>query len=369
MKAGGETLVDEREAGGGVDRLLLPFLSVGDEGASEGLLAQIMTGHAEPVVEKVIRGKLRVSLKPSDGSHLNQDGMEISGEAQAQVLNRLRALKESPESRAIQNFRSYVAVVAHNACSEYLRGKYPERSRLKNRLRYLLTHQEALALWEDDDEGELLCGLASWRGQKRGAASGERLQRLGDDRELWTDEMLRSVDGQGTTPTHQSLATIINYAGGAVELDALVKVVADLYGIKDQTSYTDDGADDEGDGALEQLADERVDVATATEQRIFLQRLWSEVCQLQPRQRAALLLNLRDGQGRGLIALFPLLGIASMREISVALGVELEEFARLWNELPMEDAGIAGLIGVTRQQVINLRKCARERLARRMKGF
>jgi hypothetical protein len=46
-----------------------------------------------------------------------------------------------------------------------------------------------------------------------------------------------------------------------------------------------------------------------------------------------------------------------------------EEFANLWNELPLEDASIASLLGVTRQQVINLRKSARERLTRRMKGF
>jgi hypothetical protein len=35
-------------------------------------------------------------------------------------------------------------------------------------------------------------------------------------------------------------------------------------------------------------------------------------------------------------------------------------------KLPLDDATIAGLLGATRQQVINLRKCARERLERRM---
>ena len=127
--------------------------------------------------------------------------------------------------------------------------------------------------------------------------------------------------------------------------------------------------DDDVEDALEQLPDAKMDVATGVEQRIYLQRLWAEVCQLLPRQRAAILLNLRDAQGRGIIALFPLLRIASMRQIAVALDMRSEEFANLWNDLPLEDAGIAGLLGVTRQQVINLRKSARERLARRMKGF
>jgi len=37
--------------------------------------------------------------------------------------------------------------------------------------------------------------------------------------------------------------------------------------------------------------------------------------------------------------------------------------------LPLEDAAIAERLGLTRQQVINLRKSARARLARRMRGL
>ena len=47
----------------------------------------------------------------------------------------------------------------------------------------------------------------------------------------------------------------------------------------------------------------------------------------------------------------------------------LEEFGEIWNELPLDDKRIAALLGLTRQQVINLRKSARERLTRRMKDF
>jgi len=44
----------------------------------------------------------------------------------------------------------------------------------------------------------------------------------------------------------------------------------------------------------------------------------------------------------------------------------VERLASLWNKLPLQDADIALLLGITRQQVINLRKSARERLARRV---
>jgi len=46
-----------------------------------------------------------------------------------------------------------------------------------------------------------------------------------------------------------------------------------------------------------------------------------------------------------------------------------ESFAEVWNDLPLEDARIAELLGLTRQQVINARKSGRERLARRLRGF
>ena len=57
-----------------------------------------------------------------------------------------------------------------------------------------------------------------------------------------------------------------------------------------------------------------------------------------------------------------------MRQIAKALEMADEDFARLWQRLPLDDASIAELLNITRQQVINLRKCARERLARRMKA-
>jgi hypothetical protein len=99
-----------------------------------------------------------------------------------------------------------------------------------------------------------------------------------------------------------------------------------------------------------------------------LKKLWSEIVELPERQRAALLLNLKDSQGSG-ISLFQMTGVATILQIAEALSTTGEELARLWNELPLDDLAIASRLGITRQQVINLRKSARERLARRMKNY
>src|SRR5262249_52538998 len=87
---------------------------------------------------------------------------------------------------------------------------------------------------------------------------------------------------------------------------------------------------------------------------------------LPVRQRLALLLNLRDATGAGLLWLMPVAGIATIRQIARALEIPDAEFARLWRDMPLDDATIGARLGCSRQQVINLRMSARKRLANRM---
>jgi DNA-directed RNA polymerase specialized sigma24 family protein len=122
----------------------------------------------------------------------------------------------------------------------------------------------------------------------------------------------------------------------------------------------------EDDDPLARLPDPAPDAALALERRTNLSRLWDEIRQLPKRQAAALILHLQDGQGRNAAALLPLTGTASLRDIARAVGLEPERLAEIWNYLPLEDTAIAAVLRVTRQQVINLRKSARERLARRI---
>ena len=64
--------------------------------------------------------------------------------------------------------------------------------------------------------------------------------------------------------------------------------------------------------------------------------------------------------------LFALVGVASLSRIAEALGMTVQELAAVWHSLPLDDLTIAARLGVSRQQVINARKSARLRLARRM---
>ena len=283
-----------------------------------------------------------------------------------QLLGELQKLCQRPEAHSISDVRGLAAVIAHRACSRWMRRQFPERHALKNRLHYLLTRQSGFALWQNKNQ-KLVAGFAAWQKQKvtATAATNERLKSLADDERLLVQIRMLQSGGQ-YAESGDTLASIFNHLGGPVEFDELIIALAQLLGIRDQPIASTD--EDENVFALTASSGER-DTAWQVEKRIFLQRLWEEVRELPLNQRAALLLNLKDAEGRGCIALFPAAGIATVRQLAEMLGMSVEEFADLWNELPLEDAKIAERLRLTRQQVINARKSARERLKRRLKGF
>jgi hypothetical protein len=280
------------------------------------------------------------------------------------LLKRLRFAKQQPENQVINNFRGYVATVTYNACANLLREKYPQRHILKNRLRYFLTHEAGFALWERQPR-EWLCGLEGWQTAGRAAAGAAPLQSL---RESLAKTLSSGfvVEDLQRSKLKALLTTIFQRLEQAVEIDELVKLVAGVCGLRDTPASFD--SPEAGPASLSEiLQDSRADIEADFERRVYLQKLWAEICQLPERQRAALLLNLKDAQGGCGIALFPLTGVANFQQLAQALCLSAEELARLWNDLPMDDLTIAAALGIARQQVINLRKSARERLGRRLK--
>jgi DNA-directed RNA polymerase specialized sigma24 family protein len=346
--------MDGQVASSQIDALLLPYLQAAQESEAERLLTTLVSEHIEPVIKRTLRSKLG-SRSPQGLSASDTDFEDLYSQVLVRLLTRLKECKGRPGEKAIVDLKGYVAVVSYHTCYEYFRLKYPHRHHLKNRVRYLLSHQPGLALWEGED-GELLGGLAAWKG--RPAARGEGLRRL-----LESPCDLLPV---GESKAVEQALVIFKETGHPVELDDLVGIFAELWGVKDRAAQT---AADEGADPLARLADPRSDAARKVDHRFFLKWLWEEIGQLPVRQRRALLLNLRDEHGDCAAALLPSTGVASLRQIAAALEMSAEEFARLWPDLPLDDARLADLLGATRQQVINLRKCARERLARKMNAL
>lgn len=346
-----------------IDTLLAPLLLKAEDEEADEFLARLIAAHAEPVINGVIRFKLRLG---SGGVDAEAEAEDLRQEAIAQLLTRLQKFRADAEAHPIEDLRGLAATIAYRLCASWMRRQFPERRALRNRIQYLLTRQAGFAIWREDpnDENEskrLIAGFAAWKG-RRPSAGAANLRRLSQD-----EKILDALGGGGRgAKLKDALAAVFNHIGAPVEFDKLVKMMADLLRIEDRMVESIDA--DPGDNGFD-LADREADVARRVEKRIFLQRLWDEVRQLPRQQRVALLLNLRDAEGRGCIALLPALGIATLGRLAEALEMSAEGFAEVWNETPLEDAKIAELLRLTRQQVINARKSARERLARRLKGF
>jgi RNA polymerase sigma factor (sigma-70 family) len=322
------------EVAGRPDPVLWPFLEAEDPAAAHEL-SELASSVISPLALRVCRARLR--------GNDAQDAEDVAAGAVLAVLGRLRALRQM-ESAPIEDFRAYVAGAAANACRDHARLRHPERFKLKSRIRYVLQHQPGLASWT---HGPLTVGgYAAWKGRST----------FGVD--------LAAVAALGTasgTALLDVLSGVFDAAGAPMELDALVDVVARRLGIEDARLVEMD--------AHESRSAPEPDPAARIDDQAALRRLWAEIAALPLRQRTALLLNLRDADGHDAIDLFPVSGTVAIDEIAAVLGLTPGQFASLRPRLPLPDAEIAALLGLERQQVINLRKCARERLARRLSAL
>jgi DNA-directed RNA polymerase specialized sigma24 family protein len=341
-----------------IDSLLEPLVQMSSGEETDVFLSQLIAVHAEPVINGIIRYKLRHNLNRSGA-----EAEDLRQEAITQLLVELQKLRSNSETHPIRDVRGLAATITYRLCARWMRRQFPRRHALRNQIQYLLTRQAGFALWSDDNDEmqKLIGGFAAWKGQRL-SIDAASLRRLPQD-----EKLLESLGGGGSsTDLREALATIFLHAGSPVEFDELVKTVAALLQI---TERRIESADADSDDMRVELEDQEADVAWRVEKRIFLQRLWEELRQLPLQQRVALLLNLRDHKGRGCIALFPVTGIASIDQLAEAMEMSEERLAELWNDLPLEDSKIAELLQQTRQQVISARQSARRRLARRLKGF
>ena len=342
---------------------LLQFLAQTESAdESERVMSTLLSEHAEPIISKIIRYKTRGAI---------DDAEEIYGEVMLQLVGRLQRLREEKTGRSIDDFNSYVAVTTYNACDRFLSRKYPQRRRLKNGLRYLLTHRHGFALWQNA-HGNFVGGFHRWQLAASDAAdSGLKIQRLRDDARAFERDVKVEKSWSEQKNAYELLTAIFDWAAAPVEIDLLTSVCAEWWNVTDETVEIDAASIGEKgeERAAVQLADTRPDASVENERRIYLEKLWNEIIDLPTRQRAAVLLNLRDTNGRGVIDLWMVVGVANVRQIATALEMTIEKFTEIWNSLPLDDNRIAEILDLTRQQVINLRKSARERLARRMKGF
>lgn len=305
------------------DPLLGPLIAAGNDAARDAAVERIVQ-RAEPLIEAII-GRYRGMLSP-----------EVLDDIHSTVILRiLRRLRDVPasEAAAIESVDDFVATLTFNCVNDVLRDRYPARTRLKNRIRYILTRGGRLASWRSGND--IVAGFAAWRGAPPRDASGKTLLPRGD--------------------LERALIALFEREAAPLRLESVVETLAASWGIVEVEHVPLSEMERIGSTAGNDL-----------EAHEELTMMWEAIRELRLPQRLALLLNLRDSNSASAIELFVFLGIATIDDIAAALEMSAEDLAAIWNALPLEDNAVAARLGITRQQVINLRRAARERLARKL---
>ena len=262
-----------------------------------------------------------------------EDMEDVISDAVATIL-----AKTEDQREQVMDAEAYAAGIARRMCSAWLRRRHPEFHRLRSRMRYQLRRDPRFALWQNA-QFEWICGWREDQGKDAPPAG-----------------VLEGMAVPGDIATGEALARIFRQAEAPVRFNELARFCAVLWGVRDEAETMEDV----------DVPSDAVSPVVAMQSRRELDRLWAELRELPSRQAAALLLNLRAADGECATALLVLTGAATLRQIAALTEIDAEEFAALWRRLPLSDLEIAERMGLTRQQVINLRKCARERLRRRL---
>ncbi len=319
------------------DPLLRPLIEAHDDAARGMALERILIDTAAPTIRKALGSYAR-----SEGGLQPADADDIASAVTLRLVKKLQLCAEL-EEEAIERLPDYIAAQTFHAVYDYLRIRFPERTRLKYRIRYVLTHDPRLALWTSS--AGLAAGLACFRGTTPGAGE------IAIAHSTATRAML-----DHKKPAN-ALFALLSRVGAAVALDALVSKAAELWNVTDVAP---------ADIASLTIDDDRPSPHDQVEARQTLAVVWSALRELRAPQRAALLLNLRDADGENGLVAFLFANVASFDEIAEAVGMSAKRLAEIWATLPLDDRTIGEMLGLKRQQVINLRQAARDRLSLRV---
>lgn len=287
-----------------------------------------MTPESLDEITAQVRAILRARAFRSGDLRDRQEAGDLEQEAIASVLQRL-----SQSAESVEDLRGYVAVVTYNVWNAWLRRKHPRRWRMETRVVYLLRHAPRVREWTSA-QGEWLASVVP---AEASIADPDALRKA-----------MLATKAQPFAPFVVDLLTKLRCA---VRVRELIEVLVERF---------------EPAGEELQEASIESDVEERLVWRGTLAAAWREIVELPLSQRIALLLGLRGEGGEALLKMLPVTRVASIRAIAAALSIDPRELASLWPDLPLDDLTIAGRLGLTRQQVINLRKSARDRLRRRL---
>lgn len=294
----------------------------------------------------------------------NQDAEDLYQEIMTKVVQALHDLRNPSSKSDIQNLSQYVGRIASNACNDLLRTKSPARARLKNNLRFLLTHHRDFAVWKT--ERETFVGFAVWRDTSKSVSAQKQLFDLEQTLASFRSTRLRGQNVK-QVPLTRLVAELFSWIGSPVELDELVNAIATLLDIKDHPT---ESIDDQTLAYAEtRISDSTLSTSSRLEAQALLRHLWQALRELSTEQRDVFCLGFEDQSGRDLFTVLLEAEVVTFQELAKQLGRSTKAIAELWSKMPMDDEAIAVELGTTRAQVYKWRFRALQRLKKGLLPF
>ena len=315
------------------------------EGETEVCLNDVIANYVEPAAQAFFYKKFGLGEPGAQDTVRAQDAADLCGDVRLTMVEQLQALETGGAGAAIGKLPQFVRQVIDNVWHDWLNERNPERASLSYRIRHLLEIDDSFAVTHEP-------GRIWWCGLAGGVAN---------EATFSAEALTEQVKAHHPAFVREKLPELVTMtlaqAEGRITFSTLVGVVAKLLGVK-------------GIEEVELSSRNQAAGYMKTEDDIFsrftLQETWAEIKQLLPRQRAALLLNLRDESGRDALVLFLAAQVVTLPELVKVSGLTEQQCAEVWHRLPLSDREIGRILGLTEKQVSNLRKAARDRLRRRL---
>jgi hypothetical protein len=308
------------------DELLRLFLNEQSETESAKILELLVEKYALPMVETILRAKFSAAKKEANFSE--QDYEDLRGECFLRIVSVMRARKTALETiPPIKDLAAYNAAVIYNVWNAFVREQSPNRENLKNKIRYSLDKDIRFIVEADDENGKFY--RLQDQNSKSSAISVEILTSLVKDK--------NGFFAPADLP--DLLHLIFEKADGSLKLEDLVKIVADLWQVRDMPAVSLDD--------LYRRASPEIIRKDNFEMQGKLEYVWGEIRALPILQRVALLYNLRDENGGEMLYTFFNTGLAALDELAEAMNLTKAQFALLLPLLPFDDKQIAAVMNLT----------------------
>ena len=328
---------------------LRDYLQTTSHSLAANLLARTMSERITLLLDQYIQ----VKWSAAEDVEL-QDLQELTGEWRAAMLERIMGMC-SGTAAPIRNLGGYAKIVAQNAWNQPLHRRYPRRTALVDRVFYLVNRDTGFANLKSET-GTTLKGPESR--YRAGLATRNRYPFRANPALAW--EPAAAVVKQAGNLVF-AMRAVLNWVSHPCDEDAYISTLAaslcssDLQPLSMEMCILD----------LNGAPLSKYSMEDRASLRVALQSLWRDRIHLSLPKRRALLLNLRDNNGRGVVQLFPNAGVAIFNEIAMLLEIPITEFTVLWSHLRLNDLTIGNMMSSIRQQIINPRQEARRNLTSR----